>query len=207
MAQWIRRPTSNRKIVGSIPIVVIFHNSEQFKWHQGYCDPPPDTGWLIVSGYCWFNGSVLDCHQRPGLHTLTLQDLFIWFFGNAQVVSQIWPSAYRKHCWFSGRILACHAGDRGSIPRQCTGFSEIFKVTSMWNQQTLRVGFEPTREDPIWFRVKRLNHSAIAARDCWHTKYWWWLGSLLNRRKVVLRWIQSEYEVNTVHASYVYTNR
>jgi hypothetical protein len=28
---------------------------------------------------------------------------------------------------------------------------------------TLRVGFEPTREDPIWFQVKRLNHSAIAA--------------------------------------------
>ena len=27
----------------------------------------------------------------------------------------------------------------------------------------LRVGFEPTREDPIWFLVKRLNHSAIAA--------------------------------------------
>ena len=68
-----------------------------------------------------------------------------------------------QHCWFSGRILACHAGDRGSIPRQCTGFSEIFKVNPMWNQQTLRVGFEPTREDPIWIQVKRLNHSAIAA--------------------------------------------
>ena len=34
----------------------------------------------------------------------------------------------------------------------------VFKII-----QTLRVGFEPTREDPIWFRVKRLNHSAIAA--------------------------------------------
>ena len=35
----------------------------------------------------------------------------------------------------------------------------------IWNveNETLRVGFEPTREDPIWFRVKRLNHSAIAA--------------------------------------------
>ena len=35
-----------------------------------------------------------------------------------------------------------------------------------WNvfpYSSLRVGFEPTREDPIWFRVKRLNHSAIAA--------------------------------------------
>ena len=30
-------------------------------------------------------------------------------------------------------------------------------------RSALRVGFEPTREDPIWFRVKRLNHSAIAA--------------------------------------------
>ena len=29
---------------------------------------------------------------------------------------------------------------------------------------TLRVGFEPTREDPIGFQVQRLNHSAIAAR-------------------------------------------
>ena len=27
----------------------------------------------------------------------------------------------------------------------------------------LWVGFEPTREDPIWFLVKRLNHSAITA--------------------------------------------
>ena len=28
---------------------------------------------------------------------------------------------------------------------------------------TLRAGFEPAREDPIGFRVQRLNHSAIAA--------------------------------------------
>ena len=28
---------------------------------------------------------------------------------------------------------------------------------------SLRVGFEPTREDPIGFQVQRLNHSAIAA--------------------------------------------
>ena len=27
----------------------------------------------------------------------------------------------------------------------------------------LRAGFEPAREDPIGFRVQRLNHSAIAA--------------------------------------------
>ncbi len=30
-------------------------------------------------------------------------------------------------------------------------------------KQALRVGFEPTREDPIGFLVQRLNHSAIAA--------------------------------------------
>ena len=58
VAQWIRRPTSNRKIVGSIPIVVIFHNSEQFKWYQGYCDPPPwyrvvdSFGVLLVQWQC-----------------------------------------------------------------------------------------------------------------------------------------------------------
>jgi hypothetical protein len=33
----------------------------------------------------------------------------------------------------------------------------------MQEKVPLRVGFEPTREDPIWFLVKRLNHSAIAA--------------------------------------------
>ena len=33
------------------------------------------------------------------------------------------------------------------------------------NQQneSLRAGFEPAREDPIGFRVQRLNHSAITA--------------------------------------------
>ena len=29
--------------------------------------------------------------------------------------------------------------------------------------EALRVGFEPTREDPIGFLLQRLNHSAIAA--------------------------------------------
>ena len=36
----------------------------------------------------------------------------------------------------------------------------------MWNQKyyrSLRAGFEPAREDPIGFRVQRLNHSAITA--------------------------------------------
>ena len=40
----------------------------------------------------------------------------------------------------------------------------IFKIASRTKPTfALRVGFEPTREDPIWFLVKRLNHSAIAA--------------------------------------------
>ena len=30
---------------------------------------------------------------------------------------------------------------------------------------SLRAGFEPAREYPIGFRVQRLNHSAIAARQ------------------------------------------
>ena len=37
-----------------------------------------------------------------------------------------------------------------------------FHKPSLQNR-SLRVGFEPTREDPIGFRVQRLNHSAIAA--------------------------------------------
>ena len=35
VAQWIRRPTSNRKIVGSIPIVVILHISSIAHWNLG----------------------------------------------------------------------------------------------------------------------------------------------------------------------------
>ena len=38
------------------------------------------------------------------------------------------------------------------------------EISILQNHLSLRVGFEPTREDPIWFRVKRLNHSAIAAK-------------------------------------------
>ena len=41
---------------------------------------------------------------------------------DTQVVTQMSFTPEHKHCWFSGRILACHAGDRGSIPRQCTVF-------------------------------------------------------------------------------------
>ena len=33
----------------------------------------------------------------------------------------------------------------------------------MEKENPLRAGFEPAREDPIGFRVQRLNHSAIAA--------------------------------------------
>ena len=46
-------------------------------------------------------------------------------------------------------------------------------ITNTNKSSSLRVGFEPTREDPIWFRVKRLNHSAIAAyktNDVWNEK-------------------------------------
>ena len=43
-----------------------------------------------------------------------------------------------------------------------------FKKIEKYNEkksETLRVGFEPTRGDPIGFQVQRLNHSAIAAYD------------------------------------------
>ena len=40
----------------------------------------------------------------------------------------------------------------------------------LWKSHlSLRVGFEPTREDPIGFQVQRLNHSAIAA---WQAVNW-----------------------------------
>ena len=44
------------------------------------------------------------------------------------------------------------------------------EISILQNHLSLRVGFEPTREDPIWFLVKRLNHSAIAAclMRWWH---------------------------------------
>ena len=45
--------------------------------------------------------------------------------------------------------------------------SLLFIHSSCWTREqekkALRVGFEPTREDPIGFLVQRLNHSAIAA--------------------------------------------
>ena len=36
VAQWIRRPTSNRKIVGSIPIVVSFLEGQDFVYSQAF---------------------------------------------------------------------------------------------------------------------------------------------------------------------------
>ena len=112
------------------------------------------------------------------LNTLLLVQCMVVYcmLNDTRVVTQMSFTPEHKHCWFSGRILACHAGDRGSIPRQCTGLGDIFKFIRRWNQQTLRVGFEPTREDPIWFRVKRLNHSAIAANEVGHRKLGSWLG-------------------------------
>ena len=95
VAQWIRRPTSNRKIVGSIPIVVNF------------------------------------------------------------------------------------AMKQNSKNQKCRGTQD---------NSTLRVGFEPTREDPIWFRVKRLNHSAIAANELSNDKFRLWFGKeIASHCKVTLR--------------------
>ena len=143
------------------------------------------------SWYGWGFPSIFSCISHDALFIISYHSLYhdidwihycwsnawlvvYWMLNDTQVVTQMSFTPEHKHCWFSGRILACHAGDRGSIPRQCTGLGDIFKFIRRWNQQTLRVGFEPTREDPIWFLVKRLNHSAIAARDCGHTFYWSW---------------------------------
>ena len=50
------------------------------------------------------------------------------------------------------------------FPDNADLFRRYCNRSKIWARPTLRVGFEPTREDPIWFRVKRLNHSAIAAQ-------------------------------------------
>ena len=42
--------------------------------------------------------------------------------------------------------------------------AQTFYVNKNQNN-SLRAGFEPTREDPIGFQVQRLNHSAIAAAE------------------------------------------
>ena len=140
---------------------------------------------LMGSWYGWGFPSIFSCISYVALFIISYHISWHWLntlllvqcmvvncmLNDTQVVTQMSFTPEHKHCWFSGRILACHAGDRGSIPRQCTGLGDIFKFIRRWNQQTLRVGFEPTREDPIWFRVKRLNHSAIAAKEIWHIRY------------------------------------
>ena len=55
VAQWIRRPTSNRKIVGSIPIVVsftfmsvLFHSPWRRRWQHWYVEDRIDWNWNFV---------------------------------------------------------------------------------------------------------------------------------------------------------------
>ena len=61
-------------------------------------------------------------------YLLLVQCMVVYcMLNDTQVVTQMSFTPEHKHCWFSGRILACHAGDRGSIPRQCTGLGDIFK--------------------------------------------------------------------------------
>ena len=56
VAQWIRRPTSNRKIVGSIPIVVILHTSGISHYNLGYRS---SSRWLVVDSFS-IVGSVVE---------------------------------------------------------------------------------------------------------------------------------------------------
>ena len=139
VAQWIRRPTSNRKIVGSIPIVVSFLESRDFI----YCRPFAD-GTLSSS----IVGSVVEFSPATRETGVRFPDNagFSILFQHSDLVTPARFAFDDTHCWFSGRILACHAGDRGSIPRQCTRFCMFQKIEKI---SPLRVGFEPTREDPI----------------------------------------------------------
>ena len=91
---------------------------------------------------------------------------------------QIVSSNYFLHESLGGLFLASSIGRVAQRIRRLTTnqkivgsnpiviiFNKVFvlllRVTL--KNSPLRVGFEPTREDPIWFLVKRLNHSAIAA--------------------------------------------
>ena len=56
VAQWIRRPTSNRKIVGSIPIVVILHISSTAHWNLGVMVP---NRWMVIDCFS-IVGSVVE---------------------------------------------------------------------------------------------------------------------------------------------------
>ena len=139
VAQWIRRPTSNRKIVGSIPIVVSFLESLDFVPSR-----PSAKGRLSSS----IVGSVVEFSPATRETGVRFPDN-AGFLISCQQGDLVTPAGFSlddTHCWFSGRILACHAGDRGSIPRQCTRFCMFRKIEKI---SPLRVGFEPTREDPI----------------------------------------------------------
>ena len=59
VAQWIRRPTSNRKIVGSIPIVVSFLEKPNVFLDIDISTP---NGRIDPLKHCWFSGRILACH-------------------------------------------------------------------------------------------------------------------------------------------------
>ena len=52
-----------------------------------------------------------------------------------------------------------------NLLRQHPHFLKKSQFIKIWFRVSQWVGFEPTREDPIWFLVRRLNHSAITATN------------------------------------------
>ena len=66
------------------------------------------------------------------------------------------------------RIPGSHPGGPGSIPGNGT-FSSAMGVSEIFVKKiTTKMGFEPTRAEPIGLAVQRLNHSATSSsHDYW----------------------------------------
>jgi hypothetical protein len=61
------------------------------------------------------------------------------------------------------RIAGSHPAGSGSIPGTGKYFSPFFSSKS--EKITTKMGFEPTRAEPIGLAVQRLNHSATSSID------------------------------------------
>ena len=57
------------------------------------------------------------------------------------------------------RIPGSHPGGPGSIP----GNGKFFSSKNILKKFSTRMGFEPTRAEPIGLAVQRLNHSATSS--------------------------------------------
>ena len=61
------------------------------------------------------------------------------------------------------RIAGSHPAGPGSIPGNGKHFWMCERKCNIWTKLTTRMGFEPTRAEPIGLAVQRLNHSATSS--------------------------------------------